>query len=436
MKSVIPTSFRHKIGAGLAVACFTFSAPFLDAALYRTISSTSGEGPHVVLVAPLPGQASSIGVAKQVETLALESGRLTLVELDHEETAEGLPAMLASVAFTGDARPDWVWVHRRALNDSLDEPLIRVSESGFAAELERLFAGEATVEVGGIPEELTRLAKRGAVVVEYPADSRESRRTRHTRQLAVHLLRQVEMIAEGEEFEWGDLKTHSGNLVALYDAEGIGGTGPRNLERIVSSQLPGAAVYRVCGEDIREGALAPAATAIFPGGSGGGIGRALEENGRKIVRDYVMGGGGYFGVCAGAYFAASGHGDYLHAIELKHSQPWRRGRDVIDIELTPEGQKLFGTDKTVLTTRYANGPVFLAKDQEGSGDEQFQVLATFKTPSTDRGGAVREEMVGQAAIGARKFGDGRMLIVSPHPESHEEHFDIVGRGIGWTMGMD
>jgi len=419
----------------VVAASVAFWAPFSDAAIFRTLSADA-EGPRVVLVAPMPTHSGSIGVAKQVETLPLQKGQLTFVELERGETAEDLPALLESFSFTDADRPDWLWIHRSLLNDSIDKPVIRFSaEAGdeWAEVLKKRFEGKATVEKEGISESLQALSGNGIVMIEHPDRSRESRRVRHTRILVVELLRQVEMIAPDEVFEWERLKTGNENLVALYDAEGIGGAGPNNLGRIVS-RIGDASLYRVCGEDIREGALAPAATVIFPGGSGGGIGRALEEKGRKIVRDYVMNGGGYLGVCAGAYFAASGLDVYLHAVDLQHSQPWRRGRDMVEIELTAEGQKFFGTDQTVLTTRYANGPVFLAEDQEGEGDPEFQVLATFKTPSTDRNGIVREEMVGQAAIGARAFGDGRLLIISPHPESHEEHDDLVGRGISWTMG--
>ena len=42
-------------------------------------------------------------------------------------------------------------------------------------------------------------------------------------------------------------------------------------------------------------------------------------------------------------------------------------------------------------------------------------------------------MVGQAAIGAVRYGKGRLLIVSPHPESHEEHHGLVARAIEWTL---
>ncbi|MEX2381293.1 MAG: hypothetical protein WD490_02830, partial [Opitutales bacterium] len=74
--------------------------------------------------------------------------------------------------------------------------------------------------------------------------------------------------------------------------------------------------------------------------------------------------------------------------------------------------------------------------QEGDGDPAFTVLARFKTPSTDKNGIVREEMVGEAAVGSRAYGDGRVLIISPHPESHAEHYDFVARALTWTMGLD
>lgn len=431
--------WRNARGEALALALLLPIAPLVSAAHYRTLAGPSEGGPHAILVSPLPSYPNSLGVAKQMETLSLANGRLTFVELDSEETAEGLPAALGAVAFRGENRPHWLWIQRRELNESLKKPLIRITPEtadALAAELPGLFEDKVTIQTGGIAEEFSKLAKRGVVTIEYPKDSRESRRTRYTRLLALHLLQRAKMLEPTNGYDWTGLQTYGEKRVALYDAEGIGGSGPGNLERIVNSRLDNAVLYRVCGEDIRDGALAAADVVIFPGGSGRGIGNGIQEKGREEVLNFIRNGGGYLGVCAGAYFAASGSDVYLHAIELKHSQPWPRGRGLIEIELTPEGQKLLGADKTVLETRYANGPVFLPVDQEGNGDEHFKVLATFKTPSTDRGGVVRTEMVGQAAIGAREYGDGRMLIVSPHPESHEEHYDLVARAISWTMGAD
>lgn len=390
-------------------------------------------------MAPLPAHSESIGIAAQIATLPIERGTLTIIETNGNPDPTEIAEHLLRAGISPEDRPDWLWIHLGPVSnrEELDQPRIQLAGNrvkplsktlGEALESDAAFAFT-------VPSGLERLSTEGVVTIEYPSRTPLSRQIRHTRHLTVALLREAGMIAEDTAFEWSRLETHADRLVALYDAEGIGGAGPRNLERI-STQIKSAGVYRVCGEDIRDGALRPAATVIFPGGSGRGIGNGLQAAGRQELENYIVSGGGYVGVCAGAYFAGSGLDNYLQAIELRHSQPWRRGRDTVKIELTPDGKKLFGDDLMILTTRYANGPVFLPEDQEDNGDPNFITLATFKTASTDNDGVVRDEMIGQAAIGSRTYGDGRILIISPHPESHTEYDGFVGRAISWTMGGD
>lgn len=440
MRSLIPTFLNFRIARGVvALSLFTLFAGTLSAANIVTVRADAGDGPHAVLVVPASPHDKSIGIAKQIETVPLARGRLTIVETDGEPDAAKLAGVLASASASGENQPDWLWVHHGAVSDNeSSNPVIRIAiadDGALAKIMEGALETESTVTTE-LPDGLGELAGRGVVTVEYAKGARLSRQVRYTRQWTVALLREAGMIAAQTDFRWEALTAQADHLIALYDAEGIGGAGPKNLERIADDRIDSAGIYRVCGEDIREGALGPAATSIFPGGSGRGIGNGLDEEGREMLRKYIASGGGYVGVCAGAYFAGSGLDDYLHAIDLRHSQPWRRGRDMVEIELTSEGKALFGDEKTVLETRYNNGPVFLPVDQEDGGDSNFVTLATFKTPSTDSKGVVREEMVGQAAVGSLTYGDGRVLIISPHPESHTEHYDFVARAIRWTMAFD
>lgn len=397
-------------------------------------------GPSIVLVVPTPAHRASISLARQLATVPIERGSLIVVETEAVPPVETLADFLAEVMPEGEP-PDWVWVHygssrTDARGKRVTLPTIDVhapeGDADFGRIARRALGTDVKLTTKG-EERPSRLANRGLATFRYPVGTPHSRQLRYTRQLAVALLRAGGLISEKTRFEWDRLHDCAPRLLAIYDAEGIGGNGPPRLEQIAAERLEGVGVYRVCGEDIREGALGPAAGIVFPGGSGRGIGNGLEAKGRQIVRDFLDAGGGYLGVCAGAYFAGSGLDNYLHAIRLRHSQPWARGRALLDIELTPEGKALFGDETPVLRTRYANGPVFPAAEQSDGGDPDFVVLARFKTASTDRKGTVRGEMVGEAAVGARKYGRGRLLIISPHPESHPEHHAFVARALEWTL---
>ncbi len=397
------------------------------------------EGPHVVLVVPVAAHEASIGIACQVATLPLQRGTLTVIQADRVLEQDRLGELLKR-SLPVDERPNWIWVHQGIVqNDDAGQKITAPTIHVQAADVDplrktaaRIIPTEVTVAVID-RESLNQSASCGVAFFAYPSGTPPSRQIRYTRLLVTALLRDLQLLADDAAFCWQRLRDGCDRLIALYDAEGIGGGGPVNLERIAAQQLRQVRIYRVCGEDIREGALSVAATSIFPGGSGRGIGNGLQSEGRERLREFIEAGGGYLGVCAGAYFAGSGLENYLHAIPLIHSQPWARGRAMLEIELTDEGRQLLGTDQRVLTTRYNNGPIFLDSEQPDGGDPEFMVLARFKTPSTDSRGNTRDEMVGQAAIGARALGQGRILIISPHPESHRQHDPLVARAIQWTM---
>lgn len=400
------------------------------------------EGPRVVLVVPVAAHQASIGIARQIATLPLQRGTLTVIQTERVPDHDQLNELLERSLPDGE-RPNWVWVHRGIVpTDDAGQKITGPTISVQAADVDQVrnsaaqaIPTEVTVSVID-RESLNQSATCGVAFFAYPSGMPRSRHIRYTRLLVTGLMRDLQLLADDADFCWQRLRDGADRLIALYDAEGIGSSGPVTLERIAAQQLPDVGIYRVCGEDIREGALSVAATSIFPGGSGRGIGNGLQSEGRDRLREFIDAGGGYLGVCAGAYFAGSGLENYLHAIPLKHSQPWARGRAMLEIELTDEGQQLLGTDQRVLSTRYNNGPVFLDSDQADGGDPGFIVLARFKTPSKDSRGNVRDEMVGQAAIGARLFGQGRILIISPHPESHQQHDPLVARAIQWTMQAD
>src|SRR4051794_6360903 len=89
--------------------------------------------------------------------------------------------------------------------------------------------------------------------------------------------------------------------VAVYDDAGVS----KNLDALlqVLARHPDLRVKHVKAADIRAGVLSDIDVLLHPGGSGGGQGKALEDGGRDKVRDFVQKGGGYVGICAGAYLA-------------------------------------------------------------------------------------------------------------------------------------
>lgn len=233
--------------------------------------------------------------------------------------------------------------------------------------------------------------------------------------------------------------------VALFDDAGASGSGPQQVEATLS-KVQGAEVWRVGGDDVRDGALAGFDLVVFPGGSASRQAEALGEGGREKVRTFVREGGGYAGICAGAYLAAtnyswslgiSNHRTFCEMREVPgqgEKSMWYRGpSSTVEMELTEEGRKMMGNISGELGVRYHNGPIM---SPAGESDlPEFRVLARFRSEVSHY--AVQEgTMEGTPAILATECGRGRVVCISPHPESTPEWRPMMARSLSWAGRQD
>ena len=94
--------------------------------------------------------------------------------------------------------------------------------------------------------------------------------------------------------------------VSCFDVYGTGerGIGPKNIQRCLASS-PDFTFQTVNADDIRGEALAKFDVLVCPGGSGSQQSKTLDTEGRRAILNFVKKGGGYIGICAGAYLASS-----------------------------------------------------------------------------------------------------------------------------------
>lgn len=424
---------KHRSPAALAalasVAAFGWvvPAPASEIALHAYLEGVE-PGPTLVVTAPPPRHRNDVGLAAQLASLEARAGHLVILTADSATTPEG--ALAFATAYLS-SEPEVLLVNHIGAADypwvaaPEDGPVIVTPEGNYTDLTAELFGGTATVEAD------PALSAGGTDIVLFlnPEGERLSRQVRWGRQFAMGVLDHHGVTDTGNHFDWHKLaRDLDTEFIGIYDAEGTGGLGAVRVETALDTLQPHMRVARLCGEDVREGAIDAFHAGVFPGGSATGILNALEPEGVETVRGFVRNGGGYLGICAGAYAVGSYRENYFGLIGLRHNQPWRRGNDHIDVELTPEGIALYGEQFARFNTRYANGPVFLEQDDYLPGDPimgEFTVLARFATPSTDRDGVVREEMVGTPAIGTATYGDGRAFFISPHPETHPELHSII-----------
>jgi Biotin-protein ligase, N terminal len=115
--------------------------------------------------------------------------------------------------------------------------------------------------------------------------------------------------------------------VAIFDGDGVGPSALPLIDTIEKATEHRFQISRITAAEIHGGVLANVDVLVHPGGSGGGQERALGEIGRKAVRDFVHQGGGYLGVCGGAYLATNDYEWSLNLIDAKvvDKRHWARG---------------------------------------------------------------------------------------------------------------
>jgi len=224
--------------------------------------------------------------------------------------------------------------------------------------------------------------------------------------------------------------------VVCLDVHGSGaeGVAPKNLLRCLDTA--GGFSFRTASPaEIRGDALHACDVVVCPGGSGSGQSKQLEAEGREAIRGFVGRGGGYVGICAGAYLATSHYPWSLaildaHVLDTRH---WARGTGSVVLELSPAGRRLFDNGADSVECYYGQGPLLAPGNRDDLPD--YEGLATYGSEIA-KNGAPSGVMVGTTAIAAATFGRGRVICFSPHPEKTAGLEAFIRRGTRWAAGHD
>jgi len=219
--------------------------------------------------------------------------------------------------------------------------------------------------------------------------------------------------------------------VALFDDAGAAGKGiPRVTEQL--SKFSDIHVTKVRGSEIADGVLKDFDVVIFTGGSGHREADSLSEKGRAQVRDFVRGGGGYVGICAGAYLACSGFQWGIGVLNARTvSDKWQRGNGTVKIEVNALGHEIVGLTAAQHDIRYDNGPIIKPDSRDDIG--AYEILASFRTEVAEHG-APAGVMVDSPAIVRGVCGKGRVIVSSPHPEQTPGMENFIESAVRWVAG--
>ena len=219
--------------------------------------------------------------------------------------------------------------------------------------------------------------------------------------------------------------------VAVFKDSGVG-TSAKNVVAVLQQSQRPIAVSRLSAEDIRRGGLSEFQVLVHPGGSGSKQGKALGNKGREIVRKFVKEGGGYLGICAGAYLATNDYSWSLNLIDAKvvDRKHWARGNGDVQLQLSPTATQFFHHPDPKLTIRYGQGPLLGRREWDVASVPDYESLAVFKSEIA-KNGAPQGIMIGTSAIVRCRYGAGKVFCFSPHPELTDGKHAWVRHSVQW-----
>jgi glutamine amidotransferase-like uncharacterized protein len=212
--------------------------------------------------------------------------------------------------------------------------------------------------------------------------------------------------------------------IAYYNGEGAWQT-----DEIVLSNMTewmGCSFTTVRGQDIQGGCLDDYDLLMWPGGHYPAYWDEVGLEGKAEIQEFVSGGGGYLGICAGAYYAA----DYMVWMDDDAYPPpeYKVEGDELNLDLFPG---------------VAYGPIFEIADRPEPGwamteinlvDQNHPITESMPNPMTMlyAGGPYLEpydnasvsilgeyDVTGTVAMVACEYGEGRVFLIGPHGEIEE-----------------
>jgi phosphoribosylformylglycinamidine (FGAM) synthase-like amidotransferase family enzyme len=220
--------------------------------------------------------------------------------------------------------------------------------------------------------------------------------------------------------------------VAVYDDTGSPRTAS-DFKRVFGGDPKEFQMTFVTAQQIREGVLKNEDVLVQGGGGAHTQSEELEAAGRDAIREFVKNGGGYLGICAGAYLASSAKASDLGILNalVVDSAHWARGRGDVELGFTPAGQKEIGESKAKVTVMYHQGPLLAPAGRSDLG--AYTEVAKFDTEIAQKG-APHGVMQGTTALASGMYGKGRVFVISPHPEQTAGQEGIVRGALLWAAG--
>lgn len=225
--------------------------------------------------------------------------------------------------------------------------------------------------------------------------------------------------------------------VAVYTQPAVDGSLSEIPPELVAC-LPDGDLKSVDAAAIAAGELAHFDVVIVGGGKAHEQAAELGPSGLQKLREFVHNGGGYVGICAGAFLGSSTFEWSLGLVNVESNtgthyvprfgyQMWLdRGFGDVEAVLSDQGRRLFANEQSPFPLRFSGGPILRPGRQTHLG--QFVTLAEYTT-EVSRFEFQQGTMRGTPAIVAAPYGDGTAVLLSSHAELLPAHRGLVTMSI-------
>ena len=142
----------------------------------------------------------------------------------------------------------------------------------------------------------------------------------------------------------------------------------------------------------------------------------LDAAERKALTDFVHGGGGYVGICAGCVLALDGSaGLGLLPLQAASIYGLKKGALPVKLQMTRLTQTILGDDRRFVDATFDGGPVLEPNKKAAKQARRFNQVGLFWEAS-DVSSGKKNPLAFTPAIVTSEFGSGRVIGFCIHPE--------------------
>ncbi len=224
--------------------------------------------------------------------------------------------------------------------------------------------------------------------------------------------------------------------VGVFD--GYGGSEMSIWETIEAIRIDSLMeVTKITAGDIAAGKLQEYDALVIPGGSGKRQFMNLGEENHKRIKDFVAGGKGIVGICAGSYFLSSTPNykcmdmNGAMAIDIAHDN---RGHGIAKFSLSEEGKNIFPelAGREINYVMYFEGPVYTKNEDS---EIKHTVFGTMESDIHLESNAPKNLTNGKPIFIGNTYGKGKVFSCVVHPEGTAGMIWIVPRMVRWTLDL-